>query len=105
MTIIEALKSDDYSLRVIRARKESMRIRIQLVVEIDENIHGNTEEEKEAFRDLVLYNEAEPLYLHSNYIGQEVGSIVALEKIEYLDKQASISNIRERKFEPFFSGL
>ena len=55
-----------------------MKLKLEIEVEYDaEMMHGNEPESIEWFRDAVLLNPAEdePLILHSNCIGDEIGVI------------------------------
>ena len=64
-----------------------MLVRLTIVVELEEySISTDGEEESEALM-TVLQDKDEPSHIHSNYIGDTIGKIASVERLEIIDGQ------------------
>ena len=63
-----------------------MIIRLTIDVELDDELYGYSDEEIMWMEGEVLIG-SEDLYLHSNYIGDEIGKVVNVKDIQWIKEE------------------
>lgn len=62
-----------------------MKIKVELIVELDDNLWGWGKSETQWFKDRIMV--ADQIYLHSNEIGDELGVVKEIVSWNFIDEK------------------